>query len=95
MPKPDELQCCPLGQREAFENGAKVAVCSTSNEKAVKGIVRTNLPEFADRMPVYAGDMVEKKKPAPDVYLLAAKELGVDPVGLGSPTSSDWSTLYH
>jgi beta-phosphoglucomutase-like phosphatase (HAD superfamily) len=25
------------------------------------------------------GDIVPKKKPAPDIYLLAAKELGVDP----------------
>ena len=35
--------------QEAFDNGAKVAVCSTSNEKAVQGIVDTMLPEFADR----------------------------------------------
>lgn len=30
-------------------------------------------------MSIFAGDIVQKKKPAPDVYLLAAKELGVDP----------------
>ena len=65
--------------QEAFDNGAKVAVCSTSNEKAVQGIVRTMLPEFADRIPVFAGDMVSKKKPAPDIYHLAAKTLGVNP----------------
>lgn len=65
--------------KEALENGAKVAVCSTSNEKAVQGIVNTMLPEFADRMPVFAGDIVPKKKPAPDIYLLAAKTLNVNP----------------
>jgi HAD superfamily hydrolase (TIGR01509 family) len=65
--------------REALENGAKVAVCSTSNEAAVRGIVETMLPEFADRIPVFAGDIVPKKKPAPDVYNLAAETLGVDP----------------
>ena len=65
--------------REALENGAKVAVCSTSNEAAVRGIVETMLPEFADRIPVFAGDIVPKKNPAPDVYNLAAETLGVDP----------------
>ena len=64
---------------EALEAGSKVAVCSTSNEVAVQGIVDTMLPQYADRMPVFAGDIVPKKKPAPDVYLLAAKTLGVDP----------------
>lgn len=34
---------------------------------------------IAENMKVYAGDMVPKKKPAPDIYLLAAMELGVDP----------------
>ena len=37
------------------------------------------LPEFADRIPVFAGDVVAKKKPAPDVYNLAATTLGVNP----------------
>ena len=37
------------------------------------------LPEFADRMPVFAGDVVPKKKPSPDIYNLAAETLGVDP----------------
>ena len=64
---------------EALDAGAKVAVCSTSNEKAVKGIVKTMLPEFAARIPVFAGDVVAKKKPAPDVYNLAAQTLGVNP----------------
>jgi beta-phosphoglucomutase-like phosphatase (HAD superfamily) len=30
-------------------------------------------------MKIFAGDVVKKKKPAPDVYLLAAQELGIDP----------------
>jgi HAD superfamily hydrolase (TIGR01509 family) len=65
---------------EALKNGVKVAVCSTSNEDAVTTIVRELLGE--DRlaqMPIFAGDVVPKKKPAPDVYLLAAEKLGVDP----------------
>ena len=35
------------------------------------------LPFFADRM--FGADMVPRAKPAPDVYLLATKTLGVDP----------------
>lgn len=37
------------------------------------------LPEFADQIQVFAGDMVPKKKPAPDIYNLAATTLGVKP----------------
>ena len=65
---------------EALGGGVKVAVCSTSNERAVTSIVKNLLgPEIAARMPVFAGDVVERKKPAPDVYLLAAERLGVAP----------------
>ncbi|GMH37855.1 hypothetical protein BSKO_05739 [Bryopsis sp. KO-2023] len=65
---------------EAIEKGVTVAVCSTSNERAVSTIVKVLLGlEVAEVMPVYAGDIVPKKKPSPDIYQLAAKELGVDP----------------
>ena len=66
--------------REALDAGVKVAVCSTSNERAVGAIVRVLLgPDVAAAMPVFAGDVVPNKKPAPDIYLLAAARLGVDP----------------
>jgi HAD superfamily hydrolase (TIGR01509 family) len=65
--------------KEALENGAQVAICSTSNEKAVTGIRDKTLSEYAAKISVFAGDVVAKKKPAPDVYTLAAKTLGVDP----------------
>eukprot|EP00607_Mallomonas_marina_P009838 CAMPEP_0182418246 /NCGR_PEP_ID=MMETSP1167-20130531/2735_1 /TAXON_ID=2988 /ORGANISM="Mallomonas Sp, Strain CCMP3275" /LENGTH=297 /DNA_ID=CAMNT_0024592377 /DNA_START=103 /DNA_END=996 /DNA_ORIENTATION=+ len=64
---------------EAMKRSIQVAVCSTSNEEAVKTIVRTLLGERFARMRIFAGDMVSKKKPSPDVYLLAAKELEIDP----------------
>lgn len=63
--------------REAKEAGVVVAVCSTSNEKAVQAIV-DQLGEDGKGVEVFAGDMVEKKKPAPDIYLLAKEQLGVD-----------------
>lgn len=60
--------------------GVPVAVCSTSNERAVSTIVRVMLGEDVARvMRVFAGDVVPKKKPDPAIYLLAAQELGVNP----------------
>lgn len=61
-------------------DGVPVAVCSTSNERAVSAIVRVLLgPDVAAAMRVFAGDVVPKKKPDPAIYLLAASELGVNP----------------
>lgn len=65
---------------QALEKGVKVAVCSTSNEKAVSAIVSFLLgPERAEKIQIYAGDVVPRKKPDPAIYLLAASTLGVDP----------------
>jgi len=64
---------------DALVSGLHVAVCSTSNENAVTTIVRQLLGERFCQMPIYAGDIVKKKKPAPDVYLKAAQKLEVDP----------------
>ena len=51
-------------QVNAFSNNVKVAVCSTSNERAVSTIVKELLgPDVADKMLVFAGDVVPKKKP--------------------------------
>lgn len=62
---------------DAITHGVPVAVCSTSNEKAVAAIVAKMGEARASKITIFAGDVVEKKKPAPDIYLLAAKELGV------------------
>lgn len=63
--------------KEAKDGGVVVAVCSTSNERAVQAIV-DQLGEDGKGVEVFAGDMVEKKKPAPDIYLLAKEQLGVN-----------------
>lgn len=62
---------------EARGKDVLVAVCSTSNEMAVKAVVG-RMGDVGRDVRVFAGDVVEKKKPSPDVYLLGAKELGVD-----------------
>jgi len=64
---------------EALEEGIKVAVCSTSNEKAVAQIVKMMGDDRAEKIRIFAGDVVQFKKPAPDVYLLAANTLMVKP----------------
>lgn len=65
---------------EAHGAGIKVAVCSTSNERAVGAVVRELLgPERADRIRIFAGDIVPRKKPDPAIYQLAAETLKLDP----------------
>ncbi|CAI5462139.1 unnamed protein product [Closterium sp. Yama58-4] len=65
---------------EALAAGVQVAVCSTSNEKAVGAIVRVMLgEERARHMRIFAGDVVPKKKPDPAIYNLAATTLNLNP----------------
>ncbi|XP_025827307.1 CBBY-like protein isoform X1 [Panicum hallii] len=65
---------------EALGKEVKVAVCSTSNEKAVSAIVSCLLgPDRAEKITIFAGDVVPRKKPDPAIYILAATTLGVDP----------------
>jgi HAD superfamily hydrolase (TIGR01509 family) len=63
----------------AIEKGIRLAVCSTSNEMAVRNLVSTLFgPDRSEKFQIFAGDMVAKKKPAPDVYLLAVDSMGLD-----------------
>ncbi|KAJ7945769.1 Haloacid dehalogenase-like hydrolase domain-containing protein [Quillaja saponaria] len=65
---------------QALAKVVNVAVCSTSNEKAVSAIVSFLLgPEQAEKIDIFAGDDVPRKKPDPAIYALAASTLGVDP----------------
>lgn len=59
--------------------GWTLAVCSTSNQDAVQAVINTNFPDIAPTTPVFAGDVVKKKKPDPEIYNMAASELGLDP----------------
>lgn len=62
---------------EARKEGVRVAVCSTSNERAVGEIVNM-LGDIAKDIRIFAGDVVKKKKPSPDIYLLAKDDLDLD-----------------
>jgi HAD superfamily hydrolase (TIGR01509 family) len=65
----------------AQDAGWTLAVASTSAELAVRAILDYAVgPERAARFAlVLAGDVVEHKKPAPDIYLLALERLAVPP----------------
>jgi HAD superfamily hydrolase (TIGR01509 family) len=63
----------------AQDAGWALAVCSTSAEPSVRAILDHVVgPERAARFDlVLAGDVVARKKPAPDIYELALDRLGV------------------
>jgi HAD superfamily hydrolase (TIGR01509 family) len=66
---------------DAQDAGWKLGVASTSAEASVHAILEYAVgPERAGRFDVFlAGDCVPRKKPAPDIYLLALEKLGVAP----------------
>mmetsp|Transcript_13417 Transcript_13417/g.18747 ORF Transcript_13417/g.18747 Transcript_13417/m.18747 type:complete len:280 (+) Transcript_13417:32-871(+) len=89
---------------DAIAAGVRVAVCSTSNEKAVSNIVSTLMgPQRAEKFQIFAGDMVKAKKPAPDVYNMAVDNMGLDKsrcviiedshIGVGAATGAGISCL--
>ena len=64
---------------EALAEEKTLAVCSTSNERAVTNLVKTLLGESrAEKMTIFAGDVVANKKPSPDIYNLAVDTLQLD-----------------
>ncbi|MEW1984624.1 HAD-IA family hydrolase [Pseudarthrobacter oxydans] len=66
--------------QEAHDAGWTLAVASTSAEPAVRAVLTHAVGEgLAKHFAVFAGDVVPAKKPAPDIYLLALRELNLDP----------------
>ena len=60
------------------ENGYKVGVASSTREAIVsKQLVDADLRKYFDNLT--CGDMLERSKPEPDIYLMACERLGVKP----------------
>lgn len=63
---------------EALGEGYLLAVASTSAEVSVRAVLEHSVGrEVAAQFHVLAGDIVLAKKPAPDIYLLALRELDI------------------
>jgi len=63
--------------REAHAAGVRVAIVTTAAEAGVAAVLGAH-PELAALVGlIAAGDVVEKKKPAPDIYLWALARLGL------------------
>ncbi|MYW49093.1 HAD-IA family hydrolase [Streptomyces sp. SID161] len=64
----------------AHEAGWALAVASTSAEASVRSVLGLAMgPELTPHFSVFAGDVVRRKKPAPDIYAFALDRLGLEP----------------
>lgn len=64
----------------AIEAGWTLVVASTSAEPSVRAVLEFVVgSEQAAHFHVFAGDIVPRKKPAPDIYLLAKEQLNLSP----------------
>lgn len=65
---------------EALAAGWQVAVASTSASESVRAVLEHAVGvETASAITIFAGDVVPAKKPDPAIYLLAVRELSLDP----------------
>jgi HAD superfamily hydrolase (TIGR01509 family) len=64
--------------KEARDAGLRLGVCTTANERSANAIAQGMLGEI-DLEFVLAGDVVSKKKPNPEIYLLALERTGLSP----------------
>ena len=76
----DRLLASPFPTALTCDTGVALAVCSTSNERAVQLILEKILgAERKSRFSaILAGDVVSKKKPDPEIYELAKQHLGLN-----------------
>jgi len=66
---------------EIIGSGVKLAVATSASEKACHALLRSSLGEMRYEKidAILAGDVVKKKKPAPEIYIITQKKLRVDP----------------
>ena len=89
---------------EALAAGWTVAIASTSAEASVRAVLAHAAgDQAAARCHVFAGDIVPKKKPAPDIYLKVLTDLDLDPsaclvvedsgIGVAAATAAGLTTI--
>lgn len=60
------------------ENGYKIGLATSTNAPRVqRHLMQSDMKKYFDA--VVTGDTVQRGKPAPDIFLIAAERLGVDP----------------
>ncbi len=64
--------------KEAMGIGIILGICTTANERAANSIAMGMLKEINFEF-VLAGDVVSRKKPDPEIYLLALEKTGLKP----------------
>ena len=64
--------------QEALDQGLIIGVCTTANERSARAIAKGMLEDIKFEF-VLAGDVVSKKKPDPEIYLLALERTGLNP----------------
>jgi HAD superfamily hydrolase (TIGR01509 family) len=64
--------------QEAMQAGLKIGVCTTSNEETAQAITEKILADIKFDI-VLAGDVVNKKKPDPEIYNLALARTSLKP----------------
>lgn len=63
---------------EALDKGLILGVCTTANERSANAIARGMLHDINFNF-ILAGDVVSKKKPDPEIYLLGLERTGLSP----------------
>jgi len=64
--------------KEAMNAGLTLGVCTTSNERSARAVAYNILSDINFDF-VLAGDVVSKKKPDPEIYLLGLQKAGLEP----------------
>jgi HAD superfamily hydrolase (TIGR01509 family) len=64
--------------KEAADLGLILGICTTSDEKAAGAIAHIVLKDIPFTF-ILAGDVVRKKKPDPEIYLMALRKTGLAP----------------
>ena len=89
--------------REASDAGIKIAIATTAARAGVEALLAQDEALRKAVALIAAGDAVERKKPAPDVYLWALEQLGLaadecvaiedSEIGLRAALSADLATI--